>query len=110
MTSDIEGWAGTVSGVLHYENGQWSPETTPGGIGIYHCHMLSTDEGWAVGATGNSAGHTSYILHYQHGTWRETLLPSSPDVLLQGIDMDSAADGWAVGDSGTIIHYVPVTS
>jgi hypothetical protein len=42
------------------------------------------------------------VLHYHNGAWDTEASP--PEVLLRGLDMVSATDGWAVGFYG-LLHY-----
>lgn len=94
--------------------------------------MVSTDEGWAVGAT-LLPQHTTVthsvleyiygapvILHYSQSHWKPVPLPfhcqAGCHIVLHSIAMVSATEGWAVGNSvlppnadgvtsGFILHY-----
>jgi len=71
--------------------------------GLYSVFMVSSTEGWAVGAGG-------VIFHYFGGEWNTfsspiscTSVSSCPS--LRSVYMISPTEGWAVGDGGIIIHY-----
>jgi hypothetical protein len=62
--------------------------------------MVSPTEGWAVGGTSTQnaldPGSVKVVLmHYLHGAWSAVDVPL--DGYLTSISMDSATDGWAVG-------------
>ncbi|MGA3108420.1 MAG: carboxypeptidase-like regulatory domain-containing protein [Candidatus Bathyarchaeia archaeon] len=73
--------------------------------GIYSVFMVSSTEGWAVGAGG-------IIFHYFGGVWNTFTSPvdSCPSpapacTYLRSVYMISPTEGWAVGDGGVIIHF-----
>lgn len=74
--------------------------------GIYSVFMVSSTEGWAVGAGG-------IIFHYFGGVWNtftspvNSCPPNSPPgcASLRSVFMISPTEGWAVGDGGIIIHF-----
>jgi hypothetical protein len=43
------------------------------------------------------------ILHYEGSGWVRVNSPTTKS--LASVAMDSATDGWAVGNNGTIVHY-----
>ncbi|HID87040.1 MAG TPA: hypothetical protein EYP55_06620, partial [Anaerolineae bacterium] len=112
LVSAEEGWAvgkrrrrnsGEEEGViLHYDGTGWSilsvdelnPPLPP--PPLRDVHMVSPDEGWAVGEQG-------IILHYQDGQWSRYDSPTR--INLNGIDMVSANDGWIVGDEAYQVWY-----
>ena len=63
---------------------------------LYSVFMVSSTEGWAVGAGGA-------IYHYFGGEWNTFNSPVS--TALRSVFMISPTEGWAVGDGGIIIHY-----
>jgi len=63
---------------------------------LYAISMVSSSEGWAVGAGGT-------ILHDSGGHWQAVTSPTP--FTLRGIFMLSASEGWAVGVQGTILHF-----
>jgi photosystem II stability/assembly factor-like uncharacterized protein len=63
--------------------------------------MISPSEGFAVGGIGNSS--SGVILHYTSGRWS---VQSTVDEYLYGLSLRSATEGWAVGASGGIYHYM----
>jgi len=79
------------------------PASVPAGqCGIYSVFMVSSTEGWAVGAGG-------MILHYFGGEWNSFTSPipctATSCISLRSVFMISPTEGWAVGDGGIIIHY-----
>jgi len=64
---------------------------------LYSIDMISPTEGWAIGSKG-------IILHYNGGRWQQVSSPVQDGSYLNSISMDSAEDGWAVGD-GVMLHY-----
>lgn len=83
--------------ILHYTAGHWSPVTCPGidpAISpLESVAVLPDGEAWAVGYEG--------IFHEQQGVWKQVPSPSKG---LRSIVLVSATEGWAVGNSGTILH------
>ncbi|MGP8068746.1 MAG: Loki-CTERM sorting domain-containing protein [Candidatus Bathyarchaeia archaeon] len=73
-----------------------------GNCGIYSVFMVSSTEGWAVGAGG-------MILHYFGVAWNTFTSPipctATSCISLRSVFMISPTEGWAVGDGGIIIHY-----
>jgi photosystem II stability/assembly factor-like uncharacterized protein len=66
---------------------------------VYSVFMVSSTEGWAVGANGT-------IYHYFGGAWNSFMSPvSGTKTPLRSVYMISPTEGWAVGDGGIIIHY-----
>ena len=108
--------------ILHYTGGSWNSITPPPGSYVLRSvFMVSSDEGWAVGAqtppTSSPAGTqpTGIILHYLVsggvGTWGVFPSPTSPapppyvSTALESVFMLNQDEGWAVGDDATILHY-----
>jgi hypothetical protein len=127
MVSATEGWAvgrhtsTTQQGInessvyapllYHYTNGTWRPVTlsafppsqTMQGLGPVS--MVNAHDGWAGGTANNHA----LLLHYDGTAWQSVplLLQGSID----GIDMVSANEGWAITGGVTtqqpaILHYL----
>ena len=109
----------------------------PSTIDLYSVSMVSAAEGWAVGGTKPDLSYSpvqdgtprpNYIdpvlAHYHDGAWQIVALPAAVQTLshhglsivLYGISMVSAEEGWAVGGSvippnaegmtvGVLLHY-----
>lgn len=98
MISDNEGWIIQGNGnFLHYYDGKWQLEGNYKPAVPYAIHMVSANEGWAVGVQNGE------MLHYYDGKWE--LLESPTTKSLYDIHMLSAEEGWAVGWAGTILYY-----
>lgn len=129
MNSDgqKEGWALSDSAeILHYKNGKWVStwhekklqETNlfreDGDVQLNSIWMNAEGtEGWVVGSIGSFNG---IILHYENNMWRRELLwdghhdglvVSGGRYFLNDIWMNAASnEGWAIGNGGTIFHYL----
>ena len=88
-------WTG-IAGLGGGWNTESSPQPEAPGTPLYSVFMVSSTEGWAVGAGG-------MILHYFGGAWNTFTSPVSTP--LRSVFMISPTEGWAVGDGGIIIHY-----
>lgn len=75
-----------------------APDEVWPGISLNNLQMLSSDEGWAVGARDTSNSSESVILHYIHGKWTASR-DVFPNVHLTSISMLSSTDGWASGSA-----------
>ncbi len=97
--------------------------TVPPVGGLDSIWAVSSTDYWAVGGSGNTPGAESgTILHFTGGAWSPNLATgTAATVHLHNIQMLSATEGWAVGESptpggaGTIFHYTggtwqPVTT
>jgi len=99
--SSSDAWAvDSVSGAFWH----WSGVANLGGgwnsvssaaAGLNSVFMISSTEGWAVGAGG-------IIYHYTSGGWT---LYSAVGTTLNSVFMLNANEGWAVGNGGVIYHY-----
>jgi hypothetical protein len=72
--------------------------------------MVSSDEGWAVGADLDGKSSTAMIFHYQQCRW--IALPQTySGMMLDSVSMVSTTEGWAVGGDPTssgqpiALHY-----
>ena len=84
------------------------------GSALFSVVMLSPNDVWAAGGSFNAlcdaqtktrcavAPSIGTILHYSNNTWAVAGNAAQP---LLGISLDSPGDGWAVGYSGTFVHY-----
>lgn len=121
MLSTDEGWAvGANETVLHNRAGAWYTVGTPGAFGIanpggstalhsfYDVTMTSVRSGWIASANG--------MVLYNHEVWSASqsgvFAPNSSyiqsDLILYGVNMLSALDGWAVGEQNQdilLFHY-----
>jgi len=84
------------TGVAGLGGGWNTPQATVNSGPLYSVFMVSSTEGWAVGANGT-------IYHYFGGVWNSFTSPVS--TALRSVFMISPTEGWAVGDGGIIIHY-----
>ena len=120
MVSPDEGWAaGSISGspqaiLMRYQHGAWTIIAKPAGLGlragIIQVDMLSATDGWALSSVeipaNDGQGTTTpggVILHYNGTAWI-IATPQARAPLLH-ISMDSATDGWIVGQNGLLLHY-----
>ena len=97
--SDFEGWTvGEHGYIWHYEVGagwEWQDSPTPNDLrGV---SMYSTQFGMVAGAGGALAV-------YENGSWRLMTNPVG-DIFLNDIECVSEKEGWAIGSTGTILHY-----
>lgn len=94
--------------IEHWNGTSW--QQTPGDVlpddsGLYSLDAVSTDDVWAGGIIGGSAG----LAHWDGHTW-SAVTPSALDGLdpvsyVTGISGSSPDDVWAVGPVGLSIHY-----
>jgi hypothetical protein len=106
-----------ASSIRHFDGHTWTESTLPvGNAALAKIVMVSPTGGWAVGGycgcgsvqgpsqPGSSQGG-ALILHYQNGVWSEVTSLSHPlGQYLFDIALPSTAEGWAVGDQGTILQ------
>lgn len=120
MVSANDGWAVGYHFMAHYDGTHWSLVDTPvthhtdaADIDLISVKMISHDEGWAVGNIGPRYQQSSsiisqkgVILHYSKGAWS---IVNTVPVILTGLSMVSASEGWAVGGLWTsntnFLHY-----
>jgi photosystem II stability/assembly factor-like uncharacterized protein len=102
MVSPTEGWivgGGPGPGfILHYTNGSWqfSDQFNTGKHALNDVHMLSANEGWAVG--------NGVIARYVGaGRWETQERPDAPG--LRSVRMVTPSEGLAVGTLGTVLRY-----
>jgi hypothetical protein len=97
--SDFEGWTvGERGYIWHYETGAgWEWQDSPTSNDFRGVSMCSTQFGMAAGAGGALAV-------YENGSWRLMTNPLG-DIFLNDIECVSEKEGWAIGSSGTILHY-----
>lgn len=120
MVSPQEGWAsGDISGapatiLMHYQGGHWTIVPKPSGLAqnarVTQVDMLSATDGWALSTVDipihDGQGSTTpggMILHYDGTAW-SVAVPQTRAPLLH-LSVDSAQDGWAVGQSGLLLRY-----
>jgi hypothetical protein len=117
MVSSTEGWAvgnydtsaGSEGGVpclsansaiLHYQDGQWTVQSTIKGAHLNAISMASAGDGWASGpktdACGDDISGTSVLMHYTQGQWKQVThpLPGSNATGFYLVRMASAGDVW----------------
>jgi photosystem II stability/assembly factor-like uncharacterized protein len=101
------GWAVGPSGtILHTTNGGtiWTEIDETAGDVMGVC-FTDVNNGWIVGGGLDSLGYTfSTIFHTDNGGTTWTQLESGTTSILSSVHFIDANTGWAVGDSGTILH------
>ena len=81
---------GDAETIIHWSGSTWFAQTSPTFARLNAISMVTTNDGWAVGAAGN-------IFKYDGRSWSHyETLPSG--VALYGLDIRTSTDGWAVGD------------
>ena len=95
--------AGGTASYLHYDGTSWQkivipPNVYPGGTNSIG--LVSPTEAWFVGDSSDISG----IAHVKDGQWSGTANPNGQS--LNGVVMLSATEGWAVGNNGTILHFI----
>jgi hypothetical protein len=109
--SPSDAWAvGNGGRTLHWDGTSWSPVTLPGGSGLLSLSAVdavSSSDVWAVGSrvkiqTPNPPLTRTLIVHWDGTAWRRVPSPgpSNTNLIpeLTSVSMDSATDGWALGD------------
>ncbi|MFA6604124.1 MAG: prepilin-type N-terminal cleavage/methylation domain-containing protein [Patescibacteria group bacterium] len=98
--SDV--WAVGQGGLaLHWNGTSWASvaSTTPNEMRDIWC--TATDDCWAVGIEAT-------FLQWNGTAWSQYVFANPSNPLVQGVHMQSASEGWAVGEGGAIYHYTPV--
>jgi hypothetical protein len=100
MISSCDGWAVGYVGVqggmpygsvlLHWDGSSWTRHTSPTSDPLYAVKMISSNDVWAVGASGAR-------LHWDGSTWTDYSCGTVNCVDLWGLDFTSSSDVWAVG-------------
>ncbi len=105
------GWATgqyltTTKGMLLRYNGSWSLYAIYGDsrflVGI---DFLSNGTGWCVGRKNPNPPYGAYMLYHDGTDWQSITAPS--DRGLMDVKLLTTTSGWAVGEAGTILKYVP---
>jgi uncharacterized repeat protein (TIGR01451 family) len=98
MLTTSDGWAVGEGGILyHYDGSAWTKVDSPTTNALNGVSMVASDNVWAVGNSGT-------ILHYDGTGWSQVDSPTT--ITLQAIHM-WANEGWAVGELGTVLRYLP---
>jgi hypothetical protein len=107
VLSSSDAWAvGDSATVLHWNGTSWAPVKIPGlpvNVLLNTVDALSAADVWAAGESfAPGAPATALIVHWNGTTWAQVPSPgpSGPHLIvrLNKLSMDSAADGWAMGD------------
>ena len=108
QTNPIDAWAVGRGGQLwHFSSGYWQGPVSPGGTSqdLYSIQLVSTSEGWIVGAAGTILHSTTL---QASNTW---LLLTQPLQSAVGIGVNllstsfpGGGNGWAVGTNGIILQ------
>lgn len=101
MLSPNNGWAvggkeGIRGVIIHWNGSNWSVNQEIGTHNLRAIHMLSSNDGWAVGTAG-------VIYHYNGSNWSSVASPTTQN--LTSIRLDAEGTLWAVGSAGTILKY-----
>lgn len=109
------GWAVGEGIIMHYQDGTWrivlSAETNQTWLetGLRDLELLDIDmwdeaTGFAVGQARGYRQNPGVIWHYQQNNWQ--LVDSLIQARLRAVHMVSPNEAWAVGEHGTILHYL----
>ena len=107
MLSTTEGWfAGDKYGIgqfRYWDGSGWKAKASGASLNfggtIYAISAVASDDVWAAGAP----VWDGQIMHWDGSGWSRATIPEVDD--LRDIDMRTANDGWAVGDSGDILRW-----
>jgi hypothetical protein len=106
MLSPNDGYAVGNGVIARWDGVSWTPMPISGPMTMFFgVHMLSSQEGWAVG-TATSSGGTGRIFHLAGGQWTEQF--SLTARFLRTVHMDSSEHGWAAGGyfgDGLLLEY-----
>ena len=100
---------GSVSTILRFEQGVWTPIAgphLPDTSELFALSAVSADEAWIVGTDYTQQGQTTFFEHYTNGAWSRW--PKTFSGVTERFTMLSPTDGWAFdgGDgSDTLLHY-----
>lgn len=104
-SSPIDAWAVDDTGqIWHFNGSSWGSGGAGVGTALNGIFLVSTSEGWIVGAAGK-------ILHSTNlnsgNTWTTLSVPQSPTgsgINLNGLSFAGGSNGWAVGQFGVILN------
>jgi len=99
-------WVAGLGKIYHWDGAQWTTAYThPTARNLFAIQMLSSTEGWIVGAGSTQTGNGT-ILRYLNGTWSE-YSPSPAPQTLYDTHFRTSTDGWAIGTAGNsyIVRY-----
>ncbi|MEV6841858.1 hypothetical protein [Actinoplanes sp. NPDC051411] len=100
--------------MTHWDGAAWTAADLPalprntylGGV-----DALDAKDVWAVSSVlGNTVASTPSLLHYDGSSWQTAPAPAFPAATandLDGLDMRTADDGWAVGETSTATLPAP---
>lgn len=105
FVSPTQGWVvGDGGTVLHTTDGvTWSSETSGTSFVLYSVAFYDSSEGLAVGQNG-------VVVRTLNGGSNWVSLDSGVCKSLRGVSIPSQGLAWAVGDSGTILHFNATSS
>lgn len=91
--------------ILRYENGTFTPMTTPGTQTVFGIWGSSPTDVWAVGADeGGQSGGFAWRL--QGDTWVDAGLPATAtSKAVWKVHGNAADDVWMVGTAGLLVHW-----
>jgi len=105
----FRGYNRSAGSFFRYKSGAWESIQGPT-IRAFDSYAISATDIWAVGGSLRMFSSTdvsvlfSAVSHFDGTAWQT--IENTPGKSLNAIDMVSDTEGWAVGDVGTILHYV----
>jgi len=102
LISPTQGWAVGWERAIPFVDGAWMPAVSLPGVMLHDVELLSASEAWAA-AEIRERRTTGAIFRLEGATWHEVAVP--PVGALYDLWTVSAEEGWAVGSSGTMLHY-----
>ncbi len=87
--------------IFHYNGSEWKRVISFEDIVLLGIDMVSTNDGWAVGADYPQYDR-GLLLHYNGANWAQYPSPTSKGISV--VRMMSATEGWAASAEG-ILHY-----
>lgn len=94
--------------VSHWSAGTWNYYVPPTGMSLQAVSSVAPGEAWALGFGGSGIGGsdpTGLAYHISGGSATTVAIPMNRGVYAMAFV--PGADGWAVGDYGSILHYDP---
>jgi len=82
--------------IVNVQAASWSKVSSPTEAYLEDVDMVSSTDGWAVGADG-------CIIRWDGTSWNNVTGPTT--AWLKSVHMVSSTEGWIVGADGTIYHW-----
>jgi hypothetical protein len=101
----------TAGGATHWDGTAWTTVATPVlstlPVTLNAVSGSSGQDVWAVGIAQSSGYHNqvrhSVAMHYDGTAWTAATLPDTGGIV--DVSADSAADAWALGADGSVLHF-----